>query len=124
GGSYLALQVSVVLSTLLVIIASANFINFNIASAAKRAKEVGIRKALGASKSQLVTQFLSESLLTVLFSGFLGVVIVELALPHFNQLIAQPLTLVYNSLFMLGLVITLTVVGLFSGLYPALFISS
>ncbi|RZG01146.1 FtsX-like permease family protein [Pseudoalteromonas sp. CO348] len=124
GGSYLALQVSVVLSTLLVIIASVNFINFNIASAAKRAKEVGIRKALGASKSQLVTQFLSESLLIVLFSGFLGVVIVELALPHFNQLIAQPLTLVYNSLFMLGLVITLTVVGLFSGLYPALFISS
>jgi putative ABC transport system permease protein len=60
GGSSTVLQICIGLSVILIIIASINFINLTIAQSAKRGKEVGVRKALGATKSQLVTQFLTE----------------------------------------------------------------
>jgi putative ABC transport system permease protein len=124
GSSYLALQVSIILSALLLIIASANYINFNIAGAAKRAKEVGVRKSLGASKVQLVSQFLVESFLLVMLSGLLALALIELCLPAFNHLITSELTLEYASGFMLSAFGVITLVGVVAGLYPALFISS
>ncbi|KPH63080.1 ABC transporter permease [Pseudoalteromonas porphyrae] len=124
GGSYLALQVSLALSVLLLIIASVNFINFNIAGAAKRAKEVGVRKSLGASKWQLVSQFLMESLLLVLLAGVIAFALVELSLPAFNILTESQLWFDYRSAFMLGVISMFIIIGVLAGLYPALFISS
>ena len=124
GGSYLAFQVSIALSALLLVIASVNFINFNIAGAAKRAKEVGVRKSLGASKRQLIFQFLTESFMLVGLSGVIALAIVELALPGFNALLDTQLVLTYSSLFSIYLVGTLCIIAALSGLYPALFISS
>ncbi|KAF7767754.1 hypothetical protein PCIT_a3842 [Pseudoalteromonas citrea] len=124
GSSKLVMQVSIALTFLLLLIASVNFINLNIASAAKRAKEVGVRKALGASKSQLITQFLIESLFVVTLAVVIALFLVELSIPYVNALLERSLSLSFSSLF-LALVISVTLlIGVLAGLYPALFIAS
>ncbi|KGJ88201.1 ABC transporter permease [Colwellia psychrerythraea] len=124
GGSSTVLQICIALSVMLIVIASINFINLNIAQSAKRAKEVGIRKALGASKWQLVGQFLTESFLVVALAALMAFAMVEISLPTFNQIMDRELSLVYGSEFMLITSIVILAVGLLSGLYPALFIAS
>ena len=124
GGSLIALKISILLSTLLVVIASVNFINLNIASAGKRAKEIGVRKALGATRAQLITQFLTESLLLVLVAGLFALFLVELSLPGFNQVVERNLSIEYGSPFMWSVMNVVVFIGLLSGLYPALFLSA
>ncbi len=124
GGSLPVLQVFIGLSIILILIASSNFINLSIAQSAKRAKEVSIRKALGATKAQLVTQFLTESFLMVSLAGVIAFTLVEMTLPEFNQLMNRELTLNYGSAFIWSTVAVVLAVGLLSGLYPALFIAS
>ena len=124
GGSSIILQICITLSVLLMLIASINFINLNIAQSAKRAKEVGIRKALGATRNQLVMQFLTESLLVVALAALIAFALVEISLPAFNQMMARQLSFNYSSEFMVMTCIIIFVVGLLSGLYPAVFIAS
>jgi len=124
GGSATILQICLGLSVILILIACINFIDLNIAQSAKRAKEVGVRKALGATKAQLITQFLTESFLVVILAGLLAFTLVELCLPGFNQMMDRQLSLNYGSEFMLATTVVILAVGLLSGLYPALFIAS
>ena len=124
GGSSTVLQICIALSVMLIVIASINFINLNIAQSTKRAKEVGVRKALGASKWQLVGQFLTESFLVVALAALMAFAMVELSLLAFNQMMDRELSLVYGSEFMLITSIVILAVGLLSGLYPALFMAS
>jgi len=124
GGSLVVLQICIALSVVLILIASINFINLNIAQSAKRAKEVGVRKALGATKGQLVMQFLTESFLVVAFAGLIAFTLVELTLPQFNQMMDRQLSFDYGSLFMLMTMLVILVIGLLSGLYPALFVAA
>jgi putative ABC transport system permease protein len=124
GGSLTTLKICISLSVVLVLIASINFINLYIAQSARRAKEVGVRKALGATKGQLVAQLLTESLIVVVLAGLLALAMVELGLLKFNQLMDSQLTLSYNSPFMLTTIAVIFGVGLLSGLYPAIFVAS
>ncbi|NQZ88258.1 MAG: FtsX-like permease family protein [Saccharospirillaceae bacterium] len=124
GGSLTTLQICIALSVILVLIASINFINLTIAQSARRAKEVGVRKTLGATKGQLVAQFLTESLIVVVLAGLLALTMVELGLQQFNQLMDSQLTLSYSSPFMLTTILVIFGVGILSGLYPAIFIAS
>jgi putative ABC transport system permease protein len=124
GGSLTTLQICIGLSVILILIASINFINLYIAQSARRAKEVGVRKALGATKAQLVAQFLTESLIVVVLAGLMAFAMVELALQQFNQLMGSQLILSYSSPFMLTTILVIFGVGLLSGLYPAFFIAS
>ncbi|MEM5549131.1 FtsX-like permease family protein [Pseudoalteromonas neustonica] len=124
GGAKQVVTICAGLSVLLILIAGFNFINMTVAQSAKRAKEVGVRKALGASKLQLVTQFLAESTLVALLSMIIACVLVELLLPSFNQLVDRELTVNYVSTFGLGIISVVIAVGILAGLYPALFISS
>ncbi|NQZ05578.1 MAG: FtsX-like permease family protein [Algicola sp.] len=124
GGDKQNVMICVGLSVLLILIASFNFINMTIAQSTKRAKEVGVRKALGATKSQLVVQFLSESVLLSLLATVIACSLVELMLPGFNGLVGRELTLDYRSSFSMAIVLMSLFVGIFAGLYPALFISS
>jgi putative ABC transport system permease protein len=124
GGSLTVLQICISLSVILIVIASINFINLTIAQSAKRGKEVGVRKALGATKIQLVIQFLTESFVVVTFAGLTAFALVELTLPEFNVLMDRELGLNYDSAFTWITVVIILVVGLLSGLYPALFIAS
>ena len=124
GGTKQVVTICIGLSILLVLIASFNFINMTVAQSTKRAKEVGVRKALGASKTQLVNQFLSESVLVAVLSMVLACVLVELVMPSFNNLVDRELVLNYASSFGAGIVVVAIVVGVLAGLYPAFFISS
>ncbi|MBQ4839026.1 ABC transporter permease [Pseudoalteromonas luteoviolacea] len=124
GGSKQVMWVSVALAVVLLLVASTNFINLNIAAAAKRAKEVGVRKALGASRLQLVQQFLTEAILVASVAGLIAFALVEIALPSVNQLLNRQLSLDFSMWFLSGVIVVILLVGVLSGLYPALFISS
>lgn len=124
AGSAKVLNICIGLSLVLMLIASINFINLNIAQSAKRAKEVGVRKALGATKGQLVFQFLTESFVVVACAALLAFTLVELSLPSFNSLMDRELSLVYSAVFTWAALAVILAVGLLSGLYPALFIAS
>ena len=110
----------------ILIIASINFISLSTAKSVDRAKEIGVRKTLGAGKKQLYVQFLGESLMLSLSASVLTFVSLELLLPVFNALTQKnlPLNLIDQSfeitlIFLMGLLI-----GIISGLYPAFHLSS
>ena len=107
---------------LLLIIVCINYINLVTAASAQRSREVGVRKVVGARKSQLVKQFFGESILLTLFASLISFIIVIFVLPSFNGLVERDLGL--NTPFLFFLVSLIFFVGLFSGIYPALFISS
>ncbi|TFH27225.1 MAG: FtsX-like permease family protein, partial [Bacteroidia bacterium] len=126
GGSRSSVIIFSIIAVFLILIASINFMNLSTASGAKRATEVGIRKAAGAEKNMLKWQFLSESFLTTLMALLLAVVLVELFLPSFNNLAGKDLQML--SLGPLRITLGLLLIGVFvgfaSGSYPAFFLSS
>ncbi|MBU1620601.1 MAG: ABC transporter permease [Gammaproteobacteria bacterium] len=124
NGSAGTVHICLFLAALLLLIAAINFINMSTARAAVRAKEVGVRKALGASRSQLFVQFMLESLLIACSAGLLAAVTVELVLPHFNLLVNRTLYLDYAGNFGLILLSSVLSVGMLAGVYPAVFISA
>jgi putative ABC transport system permease protein len=124
GGSSKTVLISVALSILILLISSFNYINMSIAQAGIRAKEVGVRKVLGATKSQLVMQFLTESVIIALISALLACGIVELLMPSFNQLVGRELIINNWSQYIIGITAITVSIGIASGLYPAFFISS
>lgn len=109
---------------LILVIACINYLNLATARSAKRSREVGIRKTAGASQTQLFMQFIGESLLTVFFSLIVALCFVELLLPSFNYLSGKSLALNFNLGFLGALLVGVLVIGIFSGLYPAWFLSS
>ncbi|WP_234736856.1 ABC transporter permease [Tellurirhabdus bombi] len=107
------------------LLACINFMNLSTARSEKRAKEVGIRKAVGSVRGQLVNQFFSESFLVVFFAFGLALLLVLLVLPWFNQVADKRITMLWtNPLFWtFGLGFTLFT-GFVAGSYPALYLSS
>ncbi|QHT67037.1 FtsX-like permease family protein [Rhodocytophaga rosea] len=115
-----------IIATFILILAWVNYINLSTARSIERAKEVGIRKVVGASRSQLIGQFMAESLVLNVLAAVFAMTLVQVALPYFNDFTGQqmPLTLWKESTFWL-LFIGLFMAGtLFSGLYPAFALSS
>jgi putative ABC transport system permease protein len=111
---------------LILIIACINYMNLAVVRYAQRSKEVGVRKVVGASRGQLIRQFICESVLTTLLSLAVSLLIVLLALPAFNTLIGRQLSLnLLGNLPLIFVIISVILcVGLLSGAHPALFISS
>lgn len=111
-------------AALILIIGCINFMNLATAKSTQRAKEVALRKVLGASRKQLVAQFMGESILLSLLGLFLGVVLVELLLPVYGSYVGKNLQLDFtdagNWLLLLSLMVA---VGLLGGAYPALVLS-
>ena len=110
----------------IVVIAWVNYINLATARAISRAKEVGVRKAVGSERRQLIFQFLFESALLNGVAVVLALLIVVIALPAFNQLSGQPASslLLAQGNFWLGLTMLFVTGVFFSGLYPAFVLSS
>ncbi|WP_420317878.1 ABC transporter permease [Ekhidna sp.] len=111
---------------IVLVIASINFINLSTARANKRAKEVGVRKSLGSTKSQLINQFIIESVLLTFLSLIVAVGIVALVLPGFNILTEKTVSLaiLLEPIFLFGLLGAGLFIGLLSGFYPAFVLSS
>ncbi|NIO48584.1 MAG: FtsX-like permease family protein [Candidatus Aminicenantes bacterium] len=110
----------------ILIIACLNFMNLSTARAANRAKEVGLRKVVGAQKLQLVGQFLGESLLVAFLSLGLAMVIVRFAIPLLNDLIGISLSFdtLLSPIVLLFLISGAVLVGMAAGLYPAFVLSA
>jgi len=110
----------------ILLIACINFMNLSTAKATKRANEVGLRKTLGANRTSLIGQFLSEAMIIVTVAIILSIVIVQLMLPTFSQLTGKLITLNQAGLFfILPTLVTITVItGLVAGSYPAFYLSS
>ena len=114
------------LAFMILLIACFNFMNLSTSRSTMRAKEVGLRKVIGAKQSQLIQQFLGESFIVTTLAALISVVLLEVFLPYFNNIAGTQIkfALIDNpsALFMLlGIVF---IVGLISGSYPAFFISS
>lgn len=122
----LAVYVFGIVAFLILFIACINFMNLATARSARRAREVGLRKVVGAKRGQLVSQFLGESLLFSFISLVFAVVIVELFLPLINSIQPIKAYALFESkdiILYLGLVLVALMTGLISGSYPALFLS-
>ncbi|TAF31726.1 MAG: ABC transporter permease [Cytophagales bacterium] len=126
GGNFKTVLIFSTIAIFMLLIACFNFINLSTASASKRLKEIGMRKVLGSAKQQLVFQFLSESILSTIFSLIIGVLLFYVCLPLFNQLSGKSFQiyqlLSFENLLLLPCLIV--VISLLAGGYPAFFMSS
>jgi ABC-type antimicrobial peptide transport system permease subunit len=114
-----------IVAAFVLLMACINFMNLSTARSEKRAKEVGIRKAVGSYRSQLITQFFSESILTVCIALLLALAVTHLLLPVFNTLAEKNMSIPWsNPVLWGGIVIASIVVGMLAGSYPALYLSS
>ena len=110
---------------IILIIACINFMNLSTARSEQRAREVGVRKVLGAGKRKLIFQFIGESLIMALLSALVAVVIIYLSIPAFNSLVEKQLSLnPGNPLHIFGLLAIALICGLIAGSYPAFYLSS
>ena len=125
GGRIDYVRIFLLVAVFIILIAGINFMNLATARSAQRAREIGVRKSVGATKSLLVRQFLGESLLTALLAFFFAILLVFLLAPQFNALTGKSisLTLLDPSLWLQFGGISL-IAGLFAGFYPAFYLSS
>lgn len=113
-------------AVLIILLAAINYMNLATARAANRAREVGLRKVVGANRAQLAGQFMSESLLLAVLSMVISLILIKLFIPLFNQISGKALSfsLLANPEMMFGILAITLITGLISGIYPSLFLSS
>jgi ABC-type antimicrobial peptide transport system permease subunit len=124
-GDITSVRILSLIAVFILLIACINYMNLSIAQSVRRSREIGVRKVAGASNSKIIAQFLGESLLIVLVAHIIAMILVELLLPGYKNLIGKPLTVNYQSAGLyLGLIIMVLFCGLAAGSYPAFYLSS
>jgi len=122
-GDFKTMMILFTLSVLIVVLSAINFINLKTAQASQRAKEIGVRKAIGSTKSKLVLQFLLETFLICFASYILALALTELLLPSFNKFFNKEIVMndwhIYFYSFIMVLLVTLI-----SGLIPAMYLAN
>ena len=124
GGDIKYVYIFSAIAVFVLLIACINFINLSTAGASKRAKEVGVRKVMGSDKSELVKQFMLESVLLTFMALFIAFLLVQFALPVFNQLSGKSLSLGFALKPWLAFLSLGLLVGVLAGIYPAFYLSS
>lgn len=125
GGQIAIVQLFSLIAAFILLIACINFMNLSTARSEKRAREVGIRKVVGAGRSYLIWQFLAESLMFSLIAGILAILIVELSLPSFNLLVNKKLFIDFRNMnFWISVIGFVFLTGMLAGSYPAFYLSS
>lgn len=125
GGRILFVKLFGIIAGFILLIACINFMNLSTARSEKRAKEVGIRKVVGALKSSLIGQFIGESVFLSFLAGMVAVIIVQLSLPGYNQLTEKNLFInIGNINTWIAFIGFILFTGLLAGSYPAFFLSS
>jgi putative ABC transport system permease protein len=124
GGMSDYVQLFTILAVFIIVIACINFMNLATARSERKAREVGIRKSIGSSRSQLIFQFIGESLIITTISFVIAVIAAQVLLPYYNTLVEKKLFIDYMSkefwIFSLGLIV---VTGIVAGSYPAFYLS-
>lgn len=125
-GNIKYILVFTLVAILILVIACINYMNLATARSARRSKETGMRKIAGAQRSLLIRQFLTESLVIAIFSTLLALLLSRLLLPVFNMISNKSLSfsVLWTPEIILGFVVLAVVVGIISGSYPALYLSS
>ena len=123
GGKMEYVKLFSLIAIFILVIACINFMNLSTARASGRMKEIGIKKVVGAQRSQLIMQFLSETLLLSIITMFIAVGITWLLLPQFNQITGKQINLHFDLSLILMLVAITVFTGLVSGSYPAFYLS-
>ncbi|MGZ3879932.1 MAG: ABC transporter permease [Flavisolibacter sp.] len=125
-GDIIYVYIFLAVAVFVLIVAVINFMNLATARSEKRGKEVGVRKALGSDRPQLIKQFLTESILTVAIAVVIALVLIQVALPAFNKVAGKELSPDYigNIYTIPALILFTLVVGVIAGSYPAFFLSS
>ncbi|HEY0245720.1 MAG TPA: FtsX-like permease family protein, partial [Mucilaginibacter sp.] len=125
GGLIDQIHLFEILALCILLIACVNFMNLSTARSEERAKEVGIRKAIGSGRISLIVQFIIESLILSFISTIAAVIILIISLPYFNDLLRLKLVLPTDEWYAWLLIIALAIfTGLISGSYPAFYLSS
>ncbi|HEY1055234.1 MAG TPA: permease prefix domain 2-containing transporter, partial [Emticicia sp.] len=125
GGQIQFIWLFGIIGVFVLLLACINFMNLSTARSEKRAKEVGVRKAVGSVRGQLIGQFLSESLLVVFMAFAIALLGVQLLLPFFNELADKQMTMLWtNPVFWLISLTFCLLTGLIAGSYPAFYLSS
>lgn len=125
GGKITLVRMFILIALGILCIACINFVNLTTAKSEKRAREIGVRKVIGAQKHTLVLQFLSETCLLSIIAGILALLIVKLSIPFFNELLHANFTLIFSTYtFWLSAIGFILLTGFLAGLYPAFFLSS
>ena len=125
GGQIETVRLFAIIAAFILLIACINFMNLSTARSEKRAKEVGIRKVVGAPKIKLIGQFLGESILISLLAGIVALFIVQLSLNSFNLLVNKKLFLDFSSpVFWIAGMGFILFTGIIAGSYPAFYLSS
>ncbi|MEL6923827.1 MAG: ABC transporter permease, partial [Bacteroidota bacterium] len=124
GGRIEYVRLFSMIAIFILLIACINFMNLSTARASRRAKEVGVKKAVGAERQNLIGQYLSESVMVAMLSLMVAMMIVWLFLPSFNELTDKQLTLDFKAPILAGFLGITLLTGLIAGSYPALYLSS
>jgi len=125
GGRSTFVKLFGIIAGFILLIACINFMNLSTARSEKRAREVGIRKVVGAQKTSLISQFIGESVFIALLSGVAAIVIVQISLPGFNQLTEKQLFIDFGNFYTwMAFTGFILFTGLLAGSYPAFFLSS
>lgn len=125
GGKIDMLRIFFILAFCILLIACINFMNLSTARSEKRAKEVGVRKAIGAARKSLVGQFILESMLLAFLGMIVAFILIEISLPYFNNLLHVTLTINYSDWKFWSVLFALTFfTGFIVGSYPAFYLSS
>ena len=124
GGAITYIYVFSTIGILILAIAVLNYMNLSTARSVKRAKEVGIRKVVGSNRSQLIKQFLGESIMVSVIALILSMILLKLLIPPVNNLLKSHLNLDYSGIIIFSLIGITIFTGVVSGSYPALFLSN
>jgi putative ABC transport system permease protein len=122
-GNLQFLLIMVGLSVLILLLSIVNYVNSATANAIKRAKEVGVRKIIGASKFSIIQQFIFETAIISLFSILLALVIVEISLPYYNSFLEKSLVL-QSGQFYIQLVVIFFITVILAGIFPAIYVAN
>ena len=125
GGFIVYVRMFCVIGALVLLIACINFVNLFTARSEKKAREVGVRKAIGSNRSSLILQFLTESVLVTCIAALFAIAIVQVSLPAFNALTGNTLSIPYASpFFWVLLLVFILFTGVMAGSRPAFYLSS
>lgn len=125
GGMIQVVRMFAIIGAFILLIACINYMNLSTAKSEKRAREVGIRKVIGAKKTSLIWQFIGESVLITFIAGIFALLLAELNIGWFNELVYANLSIPYaNPYFWIYGIIFILLTGIIAGSYPALFLSA
>lgn len=125
GGTIDLVRLFCIIAGFILLVACINYVNMSTARSQKRAREVGIRKVVGAGRNSLITQFLGESILVSLLSGIIALGLLQPALMAFNKLIHDHLSVPYDNLnFWFAAAGFILCTGVLAGIYPAFYLSA